>query len=301
MALPLPCHSCFGHPYLVSYDCYINEIKYLNLLLNSVRHVRSWRVREDYDNMVANDPDRCLFDSPYEDDRNRVLLDDLDEYPLVDDSGREIPLYNRDGFPVQRRFGQYRMNEDPLGLLVDSQRVHELFMRASGEDNHRPTKFHFFPQACLVTAGHIQANGVVVPSVGLLRHLNRQLRRTTTEDDEDDEDGSDNENWVATGPGCVKGLGSQLYNAVMHNSHGYGTQHHDILTGKVTASLGGAWTIRPGDQTKAKTYQRQCGIMLPHESYEVKVTDRQVNRELRIELVYRINLRRMRLRDRTGL
>ena len=75
-----------------------------------------------------------LYDSYDVETRERV---DLSVFPLLDDAGQEMRVYDRDGFRVARRGAIYPPNAVPCGVLVNLHRTDEMFNDPVEEELNR--------------------------------------------------------------------------------------------------------------------------------------------------------------------
>jgi hypothetical protein len=211
--------------------------------------------------------------------------------PLVDDDEQEIPLYTNTGYQIERRLAAYSEGEQPHGVLMNLRHLNMLFDEDGMEedfedldDDMEPSavKYYVYPQAGLVTAGHFQANGLMTNFQKRVNILNSSIR------DELDAEQIDEE---ASQRVPIRGIGCQGYNAVMHCTRGLGSQHHDAQKGYVTGALSGAWANNDATmETIARRMQQQCAHQLPHETYDRKIANEDIDRDLRLENVYAIDV-----------
>jgi hypothetical protein len=108
-------------------------------------------------------------------------------------------------------------------------------------------KFQAYPQAGLVSCGHVVAQGLMYPIAGYVAKLNDWLGQNR-EDDQDEEERIRNDKPV------IVGISSQMYNSMMHHTRGNSTQQPGIVLGNVTATLAGYWTRSTPHATKAADF-----------------------------------------------
>jgi hypothetical protein len=165
-------------------------------------------------------------------------------------------------------------------VLIDLRQLHQLFEEADAEEEfehveerQKHQKYYAYPQAGLVTAGHVQANGLISKFRTRVKKLNDRIR--TEREVELGEDLDEVE------LPAVEGIAFQGYNAVMHCTRGLGSQHHDAQKGYVTGAISASWVQGEG---KAKTTGRdlvsQCTHQLPHERYDRKISNDEIERDL---------------------
>jgi hypothetical protein len=255
--------------------------------------------------------DACgpLWDSPIEAERIELTVDEVRELPLVDEDDNEINIYTSRGTRVARRLAVHDADVQPYAGLVKLRHIHELFVDLSmddddDEDNREPTsklKYYVYPQAGLQQHGHFQAEGLINKFKPFLKELNAKIRTPHRADslfgDEDDEDEQDHQDSRHL---PVTGIATQGYNSVMHFARGKGAQHHDAQLGHITAALAGSYAQTPKEIRIAKIKITSCRYNLPHERFASKIEEDDVNRELRLENVYYVDLLAMKPEYRTG-
>jgi hypothetical protein len=228
---------------------------------------------------------------------NPLNIDDLEEMPILDDAGFEIPIYADGGYQIQRRLGAHDPNVRPHGVLMNLYDIDKLIHPAAELENYctesLATAYTVYPQAGLVTAGHFQANGLIAPFVPLLEGLNKEVQ---IQGDNYDEDA----NAVP-----IIGVGCQGYNALLHATRGRCAQHHDAQRGLVTGALAGLWAKTTSNKNKAKTLQIQCTNRLPHIEFQKKISNDDAERppldcSLRLENTFVVHMERLAAEHRNG-
>lgn len=213
----------------------------LTFILHRVEEVSQWQDRDIMD--IRNDHGDILYDSVDPDTREEIHLDRLNDLPMLDETGDQIHLYTEDGFRIQRRLAGFALDVHPHGVLLNLRDIGLLFKSEESD-----TPFSVFPQAGLVTVGHIQAEGLVTPYLPLLQKLNSKVK--VQDDDHMSDDDLDM-------PTCapIVGIACQAYNALMHNTRGRTAQHHDAQRGLVTAALAGGYAKSDGNVKKQEFYK----------------------------------------------
>jgi hypothetical protein len=224
-----------------------------------------------------------IWDSVSHELRQRVSHDDLDD---LDDDGR---LFTGEGHEIHRYYPIVPNRvEDACGVLVDFNNIHTLFgvdenltySRAGPETS----KYFAYPQAGLVTAGHVQATSLISEFYPQLERVNvKILKSTVNHRDDVDGDIAEPKTWA------VYGISTQIYNAVMHHTRGKGSQHHEVARGIVSGALGGLCISETASSKKAKNLRRSCLIQMPHQSYDMKASNPEICKDLRMENVFWID------------
>jgi hypothetical protein len=230
------------------------------------------------------------------DTRDLILWDDLPDMPLVDQYDQEITIYCNKGFIVPRRTPFYSKRSLPHGVLMDLRGVTDLFTRQLDEEDYyldddvAHVDVYTYPQAGLKVAGHFQANGLMRSFAPFLQDINKSFDVSNEE-----------------GPGTpppttpfVHGIACQAYNVVMHATRGDSAQHHDAQLGMITGALAGSWAKSPSNKRTAQRLQEKCAHLLPHESFEAKIQNPSISRDLRLENVFYIDLQGMDKRYQDG-
>jgi hypothetical protein len=261
-----------------------------------------------------NDYDDGIYDGPDRETRSEIIPEDLDDFPLQYDTGEHIPVYDVDGYPIQRRLGITDDDDQPLGVLVKSDKLRKLFAfevddSPNGDSSSypgSPTTYYFYPQAGLRSVGHFQANGLITKCYPLVHKIDRDIQ--DPEEPERPPNSNDNHDGIGNGNPtfeysrqAVFGVSSQGYNTVMHRTRGRKAQHHDAQVGLVTAALGGAWAAPNSAQSAtARGIEHGCNRKMPHQSFADKIRSQPLSRDLRMENVYYIDVNALQLRFRNG-
>jgi hypothetical protein len=200
---------------------------------------------------------------------------------LYNEKNELIRVFSKTGLEIPRRRGRFLETTLLFGCLLNFSRMDALFSPPPDQDEAdraHTTKYHVYPQAGLVTCGHVTANGLMTPFDDYLANSNESLNRADSRDKETaSEDGVH-----AEGPVMI-GIASQMYNAVMHHTRGNSSQHHGVVLGNVTAALAGHWANNTPLATRATEFMTKCDFQLPHEEFVHKIKDRPISHDLRVE------------------
>jgi hypothetical protein len=239
-----------------------------------------------------------IFDSPDEAER-RII--NIQEYPLLDEHGRENKIYASDGWRIHRREAYMAPDTQYNGMLFNLKTLHELFIqmdsdeRAEDTEDQPITPYYVYPMACLKSIGHFQARGLISPFQMKIRRLNEELKGKYRQDDEDDI-ASD----LLTGyRPIVEGIASQGYNMLSHRVRAQG-RYHDVQLGMMTAAFTGTHSTSMANENTSKRFTADCNRWLPYERYHEKISGAPVDTSTRVENVYRISLRKIPERYRNG-
>jgi hypothetical protein len=245
-----------------------------------------------------------LYDSPNPVERGPIAREDLMDLPLNQENQEnqeEIRIFNEAGFEVPRWNPNFRVGTIPFGALIDFKRIQEMFQAPrDDDDDHSGTRkagFQVYPQAGLLSCGHVVAQGLMFPFTDYLARLNRWLGRN---EEEQEDDNMEDEDWKRNDEPAVRGIASQMYNSIMHNTRGNSSQQHGVVSGNVTAALAGYWTQNTPHATKAANFALKCDNQLPHEEYLAKIINRPLSRDLRVENVFSITMSAVHPSKRAG-
>jgi len=220
-------------------------------------------------------------------------MDAFFDYPLEDDQGNEIPVYTAAGNRIARRIASVDVNDPPFGGLMDLRHINELFSLPDDSEGRKPINYTVYPQAGLQRYGHFQADGVMANIIPLLEEINDQVQ------DEEPMEVNEGGRIFERRPPIIA-TSTQGYNSVMHFTRGKGAQHHDAQLGLVTAALAGTYSLTDATNRTAARKAADCDIDLPHNQFASKIDVDDVDRQLRLENTYSIDLRGLRPELRNG-
>lgn len=283
--------------------CGVEEvISKLTHCAHRVRRVDGWididtaEILEDYGEDIYDSDDLMV--------RKQLTREDLENLPFEDDQGSQIPIFDANGYHIQRRLASFREDEPACGILVKSGRLHDLFTWEDDDDSDndpsghtRPSSgskaFVFYPQAGLKRVGHFQADGLITACYPLVSQISRRLHERA---------GSPNDNQDTFQDKIpIIGMSSQAYNSVTHHTRGRTAQHHEVQTGMVTGALAGAWASpNTPEARKASRLINRCNYKMPHKAFHDKIKNPDIPRDLRLENVYYIDLDALSPAARTG-
>ena len=260
--------------------------------INRAKQTRGWTNREDIDEVFEEAGDDGLYDSSDPFEREPITREELEDHPLHTENGDENRIFNEAGFAIPRRYPRILRSTKAFGGLVDFSDIHEMFgppADVDDDDNVQHTKYQVYPQAGLLSCGHIVAQGLMYPLAIFINKLQESLGLPDTEEMDVD--------WEGLNQPGVFGISSQMYNSVMHNTRGNSAQQHGVVLGNVTAALAGYWAQ---SNHRAEAFKDQCDAQLPHDEYLVKITQRPLSRDLRVENVIGITMSAIHPTRRTG-
>lgn len=243
-----------------------------------------------------------IYDSPFSNDRNEI---DLENHPLLDEAGLEVPVYDDDGYRIPRRNALVDEGVSDTGMLFKLKDLHELFHHNDEdidieEDTDQPVTPHYlYPMACLKDVGQFQAHGLFTCFRPHLNRINQALLRWDNANEEmGDEDEIESTLFRGSRP-LIRGIASQGYNMAVHRTRGEG-RYHDAQMGMMTSAFIGSHVRTAMHKHKAKVFRRRCEDSLPFDRYHDKITDSHFDQSLRVENVYTIDIYRLASQQRTG-
>lgn len=267
-----------------------------------------------------------FYDGPLARTSRRVALT---EFPLLDDEGNEIPIYNSLGVQIPRREIIVDENQPSCGVLMNLQGIQGLFnpndlptaresqhtddsasSASSKEEDDLFVRVEAYPLAFLKTAGNIKATGVPHCFYPLLTSINKSVRRNhhvdafSSNDDprtdatDDSAGGYDGSSGLLSTYQAVRPVSSQFYNYMSHRVASRAGRH-DSQQGSVTAAISGAFALTQKDKNTAFEKQIYCQDALPSERFHGRISSiDDCPSSCRAELVYSIDVRA--LRDQSG-
>jgi len=240
-----------------------------------------------------------VYTSRHPTTRHLINWEELADMPILDDDGLELPIYCDQGFIIPRRIPCFSKNTPAHGMLLNLTTVKELFEPAVYEDegldwdnDEQHPDTYVYPQAGLKTAGHYQANGIMLPFKRFIGEVNNSLHHINQSDDHNESPERSRR--------IVNGIASQGYNGVMHSTRGHSAQHHDAQLGIITGALAGSWAQGESAKRVANKHKEKCAHQLPHQAFEEKIKNKNISRDLRLENIYYVDVKHMDDTDRNG-
>lgn len=248
------------------------------------------------------------------DPASRTLIDDLENLPLYDESGKEIRIYQANGKKIPRRGAILDPVKNACGILVNLKTISSLFSSPDNyndeeigswsdeEEAHRPKEkkdvgLSLYPQAFLQDYGHVQANSTMHLMTPAIREINDRFLTNPIPDHHESSDGFPEvqlqHHPVVTGVSCL------IYNDVQHRL----TTHAgnlDVQKGYVTSTLAGAFALGKKNNVKAKSLLSYCKTKMPHQRFKDRTLHKECPKSLRVESVYCIDMTDIPDKDRNG-
>jgi hypothetical protein len=283
------------------------------IFINRVQAVDRWENRPVAEIVRTHG---VVYDSFDEANRREV---NLRECPL-EEHGREINVYDEEGYRVARRLGI--TDEDAIhnGILINLRDIGDLFRPEirPGEDIDEdmtvsPVQFHVYPQAFLGSIGHFQAQGLIHGFLPIINKVNRSIGIPIQNRGANNAfnrelfgDGSDEEMEGEVGlptqraQSAVQGIACQGYNGLMHRARGHGGTQHEAQQGLLTSTLAGTYATTQKNMHTRTSFHMRCNAMLPHEAFALKLQTDELQRDIRFENVYIVDLWKMKNEHRNG-
>ena len=270
-----------------------------------------------------------FYDGPVARTSRKVALS---KFPLLDDEGNEIPVYNSQGVRVSRREVEVDDDEPPCGVLMNLSDIQGMFnpndsptvqdshdnedfqsesSSSSSEHEHKDdhwVRVEAYPLAFLKSVGNVKATGVPHCFYPLLTSINKSVRRNHNSGPTLDDAAAENTDDHPGGHGdpshplstyqAVKPVSSQFYNYLSHRVASRAGRH-DSQQGSVTGAISGAFASSAKDKAIAREKQNFCQVKLPSERFHGRITSvDDCPTSCRAELVYSIDVRA--LSDQSG-
>jgi hypothetical protein len=228
---------------------------------------------ETADIVEANGGSAELYSHWDPDEREQV---DLDEYPLYDEDGLELPVFDESGYPVKRVRMFEQDGQDPPALLADISLMHDMFEADEEglDDSFRSGPMYAYPQA-FTRFGNVQSQTPMPAFQARVALVSQSVRR---------------ENRNAREP--IECHNFQGYNYESHRTRAAASTHV-AQTGPLTAMFGGSVCHpKPSTKFKAALQRYNTSGKLPFEDLERKIllSDLSIGAQFRKEVVYVINM-----------
>lgn len=185
----------------------------------------------------------------------------LDEHPLLNDNGKEVPLFAPNKRQIPCRLPLIDYNKPQCGILIDLGNIHALFnldtqLNGVADDDDEVfskdatfIQVNAYPLAFLRTAGNFQASSIPQCFLSTLTKINQsvfqdpnQPHSNNLQDSNDDYMAIDQEDnsFHASGTSVVKLVACQFYNYIAYRTATHARQYYS-QQGTVTAALAGAF------------------------------------------------------------
>jgi hypothetical protein len=276
------------------------------------REVYEWRPIPKWD--LIEEHGSRFYDTQHDFSQHQI---NLNTYPLFDDQGNEVPIYDSNGEQIQRMLPVVNSEEPQCGVLMDLQNIQALFNPNSqlhvleeDEDDLILPESQFiqvnaFPLTFLKTAGNIQATGVPHCFWPIIANINQMLHHDASDSNSEDSDNDSDhmpmdriQQAVPTGgSSIVKPIASQFYNYIAHWTAAHAGQHYS-QRGTVTAAVAGGFAEAGKDKNKASEVQEYCRQSLPFERFHNAISLEDCPSCCRAELIYSVDVQE--LQDRSG-
>ena len=242
----------------------------------------------------------------------------MDEFPLLDNDGQEIPIYNSAGARIPRRVPVVDKDLPPCGVLVNLTNVQALFDPYGSVFNHddcsttssdlaEPHIPHvdIYPLAFLKSVGNVQADGIPPCFYPLLTDINRSVRKhhlfdSPPSQNSDDHSSSEEDRSVGTNDSgspsslpVVKPVSAQFYNYITHRVATRAGKH-DAQQGTITAAISGAFATSQKHKGIASNKQLACDSSLPSDRFHSKISLEDCPTSCRAEFVYSVDVRALK-------
>lgn len=246
-----------------------------------------------------------FFDHYDPDRRTQVFPEELGDYPLYDDKGNEVALYDENGHHVLRVLKTWDEEAPRLGIMMKLPGLAKALTSDPGRtpqdpENSEPQQNKqrpmLFPHSYFPDLGFAWTNSPLPGYSILSERINSSLGSVGVAIDAHGRN-------VPFRASPVKTTSHQQYSVAAHTSSVSHSQHEDHL-GHVTAGLAGFVAETLPDQKKARKIQHRLSSQMPWEMIERKLTlpegGASDSGDLRMEVVIEIDLQAMRPEDRKG-
>jgi hypothetical protein len=232
------------------------------------------------------------------------VIDDYGNFPLHDEDGKEIPVFNANGESVNRVRFQPIPNAQPAGVFVALDRVNRLFSDwrqtyINPDDYVRLPTVNKYPIGFMANIGSVQTRQPFPPMAQTLRLINKAVGRIPPQDpdDEDMYDGVDDDGELIRASErpmtAVFGNATQIYNLSNH-SYAPRANEHRALHGHLTAAASGVFATTTAHRNTAKVANERIQYHLPIDGFEMLAEQRTFSAKGRVEQVFIIMIDRLR-------
>lgn len=255
--------------------------------------------------ILANHSEVYRCQDAYEED----LIDDLEEYPLQNQSGEDLPIFDKDGNSIRRTVARPVPGATPAGVFLALSRAKELF-RSDSFSTDRQKYVHGnnvdkYPIGHLPNVGSIQTNQPLPLFNGVVKRINNTIGQTVPYEEGEEplyEDVDESGNLVV--PTGIKrrpifGTHTQIYNLSVHHFAPRANQFR-VLHGQVTAAASSKFAVSSRDREKGKAAEEKIATHLPFEALEAQMDGADIPVSLRLEQVFVVSMDDLEDEYKTG-
>lgn len=298
--------------------CYLNILFYYYILsFAPLSPSRCSRIH-DWDVIPTDDIKQQYRNHIYDDhnqfSRRRI---NIDNYPLLDEEGQEIPIFDHNGQRIERRLPLIDDQEAQCGVLVKLKNIHALFNTddqlfqhdqlynpASSSPPSHYVHINAYPIAFLGSAGNIQASGIPSCFLPHIAKINQSIRQdpnshirytpSSNNDSDSDMDIDDPRHpQLIGGQPILKPITSQFYNYIAHRTATRAGNHYS-MKGTITAAIAGGFAQSNQHRAKAQELINYCNTALPSDRFKNQIEIDDCPSSCRAELVYSVDVRALR-------
>lgn len=204
-----------------------------------------------------------------------VPINALEDLPLLDRYGFERRIWDHRGRRIHRQVVEEE-NQRPSGILVDLEKIDDLFRSGDVHQDSRDGRFletvFKYPYAFIRNSGSVQARRPLPLFQPLLRSINTEIAKPDQH--------------------AVYATDVQLYNRSLHFISPRANEH-PALHGLTTARFLSAYARTNKDKKTGAKIETAMGNSLPYQRLEIKTTSPHVEPDLRIEQVLVIQANRL--------
>jgi len=243
-----------------------------------------------------------LYEAPTGEEED--LIDDYAAFPLHDDDGNEVPVFNAKGESVNRQRFSPVQGARPGGVFVALDRIGRLFSDSqrtyiNPDDYVRVPTINKYPIGFMANIGSIQTRQPFPPMSQTVQLINKEVGRIPDQEaeDEDEYDGVDDDGELIRASErpmtAVFGNATQIYNLSNH-SYAPRANEHRALHGHLTAAASGVFSTTAAHRHAAEAANEKIRHHLPIDGFEMLSEQPAFSAKGRVEQVFVIMVDRLR-------
>jgi len=225
------------------------------------------------------------------------IIADLAEYPLQNQRGETLPIFDIEGNSISRLKAQPVPGIRSAGIFLALEKAKSLFRNYALSSRELPyahsNHIDKYPIAHLPNVGCIQTRQPLPLFHPVVQRINRTIGRVVAQDGEDmpelelDEEGDlINHDGVHKQP--IFGTHTQCYNLSTHHFAPRASGFR-VLHGQVGAAASSWFTLNATTRQKGQAAVQKIATHLPFEALEAQINSGNVPTSLRLEQVFVVN------------
>ena len=238
------------------------------------------------------------------------IIDDLENYPLRNGRGEDLPIFDGDGNSIRRTSACPVPGAQPAGMFLALDQANDLFrsgfLPIDREQYAHSNKVDKYPIAHLQSVGCIQTRQPLPLFHPIIKRINDTIGEAVPYEDGDEplyEDVDEEGNPIP--PAGIKkqpifGTHTQIYNLSTHHFAPHANEYR-VLHGQVTAAATSVFAMTSSDRRRGQVAVDKIAVHLPFEALEAQIDGVEIPVSMRLEQVFVVSFDDMDEEYKTGM